>query len=427
MQRIFLSSPVVVAFGLLFALFGLPAVAQESSDKPGGPDVSFALGVFGGGHIFADGTNLGVASAPEASAGARSNGTLGLRASVGVGPWLAAEAEVLGMLTTDRTYGRRAGILGYRLNALAFLRQGDVRPFVLLGAGPMQVATTRAEGKAGLVRDVEGEFHVGVGLCYQIVDILALRADVRAVQMPSKQIWSLTTDFEASLGLSFALGPRASAGVPAPAVANPPVLGPDKPKADSAAVTPPTVPAPMPPAAGMPTSPAPALATPAPVPSVANPPAPAKQPAIPREEQAAKPSTSPSPVADAGAASPSMVKELVSRAKEIKFMGATSKLSLVSLPLIGELAEAMVKEPGVQLEIVSHVPASGDPKNDMTLSRRRAHAVRKALVQREVPAHRLTATGRGSEEPLAPNVTRSGRRLNDRMELRLVDGDNSSR
>jgi OOP family OmpA-OmpF porin len=95
------------------------------------------------------------------------------------------------------------------------------------------------------------------------------------------------------------------------------------------------------------------------------------------------------------------------------------------LPLIGELAEAMVKEPGLQLEIVSHVPASGDPKKDMTLSRRRAHAVRKALVQREVPAHRLTATGRGSEEPLAPNVTRSGRRLNDRMELRVVDGDKS--
>jgi len=181
MQRIFHSSPVVVAF----ALFGFPAVAQESSAKPGGPDVSFALGIFGGGHIFADGTNLGVASAPEASAGARSNGALGLRASLGVGPWLAAEAEVLGMLTTDRTYGRGAGILGYRLNALAFLRQGDVRPFVLLGAGPMQVATTKAEGKAGLVRDVEGEFHVGVGLCYQIVDILALRADVRAVQMPS--------------------------------------------------------------------------------------------------------------------------------------------------------------------------------------------------------------------------------------------------
>ena len=114
------------------------------------------------------------------------------------------------------------------------------------------------------------------------------------------------------------------------------------------------------------------------------------------------------------------IKELLGRAKEIKFEGGTSKLSIVSLPLIGQLAEVLVQEPEIQLEIVSHAGGGGNAQKEMALSRRRAAAVKKALVQREVESSRLTAIGRGSEEPVAPSITRSGRRLNERVELRLV-------
>ena len=41
-------------------------------------------------------------------------------------------------------------------------------------------------------------------------------------------------------------------------------------------------------------------------------------------------------------------------------------------------------------------------------------------MQREVKGSRLTAIGRGSEEPLAPNITNNGRKLNERVELRLI-------
>jgi outer membrane protein OmpA-like peptidoglycan-associated protein len=93
------------------------------------------------------------------------------------------------------------------------------------------------------------------------------------------------------------------------------------------------------------------------------------------------------------------------------------------LPLLGQLAEALVKEPGIQIEIVSHTAGSGNAAKDLKLSRRRAGAVKKALVQREVDGSRLTATGRGSEEPLAPNITENGRRLNERTELRILAPD----
>ena len=364
--------------------------AEGLADDPGAsgtrPALPLGLGVFGGGHWFAEGTNLGVASAPEATSGARGNVAAGLRAGLGLGPWFAAEVEFLGMVTSDRTYQRRAGILGYRLNALAYLMPGDLRPFVLVGGGPIQVASTHAVGKAGLVRDTEGEFHVGGGFEYRLLDLLSLRADARAVQMPSKQVWALTTDFEATLGvvLTFGAGPRAVASPPAAPVT----------------IAQPAMPAPA------------ATISVAPVPAA---------PAQPPVAAVAPPAAPPAPaVASPTAANATTVKELLERAKEIRFEGATSKLSLTSLRVIGELAEALLREPGIQLEIVSHTAGSGDAKKDFALSRRRADAVKSALVEREVGVSRLTTMGRGSEDPVAPNITRTGRKLNDRVELRLV-------
>ena len=374
--------------------------AQAFAEDPGvtgaRPVLPLSLGVFGGGHWFAEGTNLGVASAPEATSGAHGNAAAGLRAGLGLGPWFAAEVEFLGMVTTDRTYQRRAGILGYRLNALAYLMSRDFRPFILVGAGPIQVASTHAVGNAGLVRDTEGEFHVGGGFDYRLLDLLSLRADARAVQMPSKQRWALTSDFEATLGvvLTFGASPRA---------------------AESSSSLPATIAQPPAPARAAPVPAAPVPAAPAQPPvAVVLPPA-APLAALPMVEVPALPAPPPAPAANA-----TSVKALLERAKEIKFEGATGKLSLTSMRVIGELAEGLLREPGVQLEIVSHTASSGDAKKDFALSRRRADAVKSALVEREVGARRLTTTGRGSEDPVAPNITRTGRKLNDRVELRLV-------
>ena len=111
------------------------------------------------------------------------------------------------------------------------------------------------------------------------------------------------------------------------------------------------------------------------------------------------------------------VADLLERAKEIKFEGATSKIAEASVPFLDELAAALAKEPSVRLEIISHTSDSGDAKKDMTLSRRRAEAVKHLLVGKGVSTDHLVATGRGSEDPIAPNITRSGRMRNERVEL----------
>jgi outer membrane protein OmpA-like peptidoglycan-associated protein len=362
-----------------------------------GRSPSFSLGAFAGGHFFAEGTNLGVASGAQASRGARSGAAAGLRASLGLGRWFGAEAEVLGLATEDRTYQRKARVLGYRINAMANLMSGDFRPFVLVGAGAIQVASTDAEGNAGLVRDTDGEVHVGVGFDYRLVDLLSVRGDARVVQMPSKQSWGLTSDVEATLGALVTFG----GGTGKSAHDSPPGMAPRTTTAsldDSAPAPVEAAPATLPPPAPLP----PVAGTTLRVEST---PIEAEEP----ENQEDQPVTLVAPT-------PS-VTDLLARGKEIKFEGATSKIAEASIPFLDELAAALMKEPGVRLEIVCHTSDSGDAKKDMVLTRRRAEAVKYLLVGKGVSTDQLVAIGRGSEDPLAPNITRSGRMRNERVEL----------
>jgi outer membrane protein OmpA-like peptidoglycan-associated protein len=356
---------------------------------------NFSVGAFAGGHFFAEGTNLGVAHGAQGSQGARSNAAAGLRASLGLGRWFETEAEVLGLSTEDRTTQRRARVLGYRVNALAYLMAGDFRPFVMVGAGAMQVAATDADGSSGLVRDTDGEVHAGVGFDYRLVDLLSVRGDARAVQMPSKQNWGLTTDVEATLGAAVTFGGGASA----PARARVPDIAADAPAPSRGEVVVAIAPVPTPPEPPLP------LATAAQV--------------FPGQAMGAGESAALAPGGEAVAVAASVrtVSDLLDRAKEIRFDGATSKIAEASMPFLDELAAALVKEPGVRLEIISHTADNGDAKKDLAMSKRRAEAVKYTLVGKGVSTDQLVATGRGSEEPIAPNLTRTGRMRNERVEL----------
>jgi hypothetical protein len=71
--------------------------------------------------------------------------------------------------------------------------------------------------------------------------------------------------------------------------------------------------------------------------------------------------------------------------------------------------------------VVGHADEKGDRKHNLALSRKRAGAVKKALVDRlDTPAERVLTVGQGNAAPIAANDTDQGRARNRRVVVRLV-------
>lgn len=94
-------------------------------------------------------------------------------------------------------------------------------------------------------------------------------------------------------------------------------------------------------------------------------------------------------------------------------LGATSDNSLTAI------ARAVTYCRGV-LRIEGHTDNVGRDASNAVLSRKRAEAVRSALIARGVPANRLVAEGFGATKPVATNDNDDGRARNRRIEIRSV-------
>ncbi len=71
--------------------------------------------------------------------------------------------------------------------------------------------------------------------------------------------------------------------------------------------------------------------------------------------------------------------------------------------------------------VCAHTDAVGTRETNLALSLRRARAVARFLVERGLRPQRVTARGRGPDEPLADNRSLDGRARNRRLEI-MVGG-----
>ncbi len=94
-------------------------------------------------------------------------------------------------------------------------------------------------------------------------------------------------------------------------------------------------------------------------------------------------------------------------------------LSKGSAPALEILARFLSRNPGLAVVIVGHSDNQGSLDANIALSKRRAQAVRAALIERGVAAGRLEAHGVGYLAPVSTNATEAGRNLNRRVELVL--------
>jgi OOP family OmpA-OmpF porin len=101
------------------------------------------------------------------------------------------------------------------------------------------------------------------------------------------------------------------------------------------------------------------------------------------------------------------------------FSTGGAALSEGSAPALQILAGFLSHNPKLSVVIVGHSDNQGSLEANIALSKRRAEAVRTALITRGVAAERLEAHGVGYLAPVSTNLTEAGRTLNRRVELVL--------
>ena len=91
---------------------------------------------------------------------------------------------------------------------------------------------------------------------------------------------------------------------------------------------------------------------------------------------------------------------------------------------LAELADYMAADPDVTVALVGHTDAEGGTEGNLALSKRRAEAARRLLVERHgIAAGRLESHGVGYFSPLARNDSPESRAANRRVEAVITSTD----
>ncbi|MEL6201687.1 MAG: OmpA family protein [Pseudomonadota bacterium] len=101
----------------------------------------------------------------------------------------------------------------------------------------------------------------------------------------------------------------------------------------------------------------------------------------------------------------------------IGFEFDSAQLRPGSKPVLDDLFDGLSGDGSANMVIVGHSSSEGAEDYNRDLSLRRAEAVVQALVSRGLDGTRITAAGKGEDEPIASNDDEAGRSLNRRVEI----------
>jgi outer membrane protein OmpA-like peptidoglycan-associated protein len=110
---------------------------------------------------------------------------------------------------------------------------------------------------------------------------------------------------------------------------------------------------------------------------------------------------------------------VVSLSGSLLFPSNKATLTPVAEKRLEELSEALMTAPDRRISIEGFTDSRGSEQLNMTLSQKRADAVRRYLVSRGLPSDRVQAEGKGEAAPIASNDDPEGRANNRRVEIVL--------
>jgi OOP family OmpA-OmpF porin len=104
----------------------------------------------------------------------------------------------------------------------------------------------------------------------------------------------------------------------------------------------------------------------------------------------------------------------------VNFDFNSSKLQIESFPILYHAAQTLAQNPGFSVEIQGYTDNVGTKEANMKLAVDRANKVKEYLVNHGVASERLIPVGYADDNPVADNTTSDGRKLNRRIEFKII-------
>ena len=110
---------------------------------------------------------------------------------------------------------------------------------------------------------------------------------------------------------------------------------------------------------------------------------------------------------------------LIANMSDVLFRSGSFELLPGARERLAKVSGIVLAYPSLHVAVEGHTDSVGTDEYNLSLSERRAEAVREYFVQQGIPAASIEARGFGKTEPIATNDTPEGRQQNRRVELVL--------
>ncbi len=115
-------------------------------------------------------------------------------------------------------------------------------------------------------------------------------------------------------------------------------------------------------------------------------------------------------------------RAIINKQIQIHFTPGSDEIMAGSFIVLDALGETMTSFGNTYLRVEGNTDATGSPQGNMTLSERRALAVKNYILENfpNIDAARFQTIGHGAANPVADNATESGRQLNRRTDIKVI-------
>jgi outer membrane protein OmpA-like peptidoglycan-associated protein len=110
----------------------------------------------------------------------------------------------------------------------------------------------------------------------------------------------------------------------------------------------------------------------------------------------------------------------------VNFYFNSTYLKEHSYPILDSVANFILANPHVELEVAGHTDDEGPAEYNLTLSEGRAQAIAKYLTSRGIDPSQLIARGYGEEKPIDTGITKAAKARNRRVELIVIEEERST-